>query len=282
MSDADQEGLRHRRRRDGRRHRRAGRQCRRAGAAARHRRRRTAPIATRSPKARSRRCSRPIPRPSCRKRAAKLVETGNIEDDLGSSPSATGSSRRSSSGSTSSRRSTPSSRRCARPARVVSSNTSTIPLGQLVEGLPDALRARLPDHPFLQPAALHAAARDRRRPDRPIRRRCDDGRRASPTSRWARASSAAKDTPGFIANRIGTYWLQIAVNAAIELGPDRRGGRRRSCGRPMGIPKTGVFGLLDLVGLDLMPHVNASLARPLPQDDPYHATGATDAAGRAR
>ena len=28
-------------------------------------------------------------------------------------------------------------------------------------------------------------------------------------------------------------------------------------GRPMGIPKTGIFGLLDLVGLDLMPHVNA-------------------------
>ena len=31
-------------------------------------------------------------------------------------------------------------------------------------------------------------------------------------------------------------------------------------GKPFGIPKTGVFGLLDLVGLDLMPHVNASMA----------------------
>ncbi|WP_458416411.1 3-hydroxyacyl-CoA dehydrogenase family protein, partial [Pseudomonas aeruginosa] len=26
-------------------------------------------------------------------------------------------------------------------------------------------------------------------------------------------------------------------------------------GRPFGIPKTGVFGLMDLVGLDLMPHI---------------------------
>ena len=42
-------------------------------------------------------------------------------------------------------------------------------------------------------------------------------------------------------------------------------------GKPMGIPKTGVFGLLDLVGLDLMPHINASLAATLPKEDAFHA-----------
>ena len=41
-------------------------------------------------------------------------------------------------------------------------------------------------------------------------------------------------------------------------------------GRPFGIPKTGVFGLIDLVGLDLMPHVNASLAATLPKEDMFH------------
>lgn len=41
-------------------------------------------------------------------------------------------------------------------------------------------------------------------------------------------------------------------------------------GRPMGIPKTGVFGLLDLVGLDLMPHVSASMKATLPEGDDYH------------
>ena len=30
-------------------------------------------------------------------------------------------------------------------------------------------------------------------------------------------------------------------------------------GKPFGFPSTGVFGLLDLVGLDLMPHINASM-----------------------
>jgi 3-hydroxyacyl-CoA dehydrogenase len=40
-------------------------------------------------------------------------------------------------------------------------------------------------------------------------------------------------------------------------------------GRPMGVPKTGVFGLLDLVGLDLMPHVAASMKATLPATDAY-------------
>ena len=42
-------------------------------------------------------------------------------------------------------------------------------------------------------------------------------------------------------------------------------------GAPFGIPRTGVFGLLDLVGLDLMPHVNASLSRTLAPGDPFLA-----------
>jgi 3-hydroxyacyl-CoA dehydrogenase len=42
-------------------------------------------------------------------------------------------------------------------------------------------------------------------------------------------------------------------------------------GKPMGFPSTGIFGLMDLVGIDLGPHVNASLARLLPAADPFHA-----------
>jgi 3-hydroxyacyl-CoA dehydrogenase len=42
-------------------------------------------------------------------------------------------------------------------------------------------------------------------------------------------------------------------------------------GKPMGVPKTGVFGLMDLVGIDLMPHLKASLTATLPEDDAYRA-----------
>jgi 3-hydroxyacyl-CoA dehydrogenase len=40
-------------------------------------------------------------------------------------------------------------------------------------------------------------------------------------------------------------------------------------GKPVGIPKTGVFGLSDLVGLDLLPHLMQSMKATLPEDDPF-------------
>ena len=63
------------------------------------------------------------------------------------------------------------------------------------------------------------------------------------------------------------YWLQAAIAEAIELGlPVEEADA--VLGRPIGIPKTGIFGLLDLVGIDLLPHVAASLRAALPADDP--------------
>jgi len=59
------------------------------------------------------------------------------------------------------------------------------------------------------------------------------------------------------------YWLQTGVIEAIDLGLTVEEADA-VIGKPMGIPKTGVFGLIDLVGLDLMPHVNGSLAKSLP------------------
>ena len=41
-------------------------------------------------------------------------------------------------------------------------------------------------------------------------------------------------------------------------------------GRPMGVPKTGIFGLADLTGIDLMPHVVRSMRALLPKGDPFH------------
>ena len=78
-----------------------------------------------------------------------------------------------------------------------------------------------------------------------------------------------KDRPGFIANRLGVFWLQSAVVLAFEhkLQVEEADA---IIGKPLGIPKTGVFGLLDLIGLDLMPHINASMASALPAQDAFH------------
>ena len=42
-------------------------------------------------------------------------------------------------------------------------------------------------------------------------------------------------------------------------------------GRPMGIPKTGVFGLYDLIGIDLMGDVLKSFIKELPKTDEFQA-----------
>ena len=77
------------------------------------------------------------------------------------------------------------------------------------------------------------------------------------------------DSPGFIANRLGIYWLQVALNGAFDLGLTVEQADA-VIGPPMGVPKTGVFGLLDLVGIDLGPHVNASMRAVLPATDAFH------------
>src|SRR5690606_32149328 len=64
----------------------------------------------------------------------------------------------------------------------------------------------------------------------------------------------AKDTPNFIANRIGVYGLQVTSKAMEEagLGPDEVDA---SSGRSMGRSKCATFRTLDLVGLDTFVHV---------------------------
>ncbi len=79
-----------------------------------------------------------------------------------------------------------------------------------------------------------------------------------------------KDTVGFVGNRIAVYFIQRAVNAAIELGLTVEQ-VDAMLGRPVGLPKTAVFGLVDLVGIDLLPHVLDSFLASLPENDGLRA-----------
>jgi 3-hydroxyacyl-CoA dehydrogenase len=155
-----------------------------------------------------------------------------------------------------------------RPGTAISSNTSTIPLHLLTEGLGEAFaRDFLITHFFNPPRYM-----------RLLEIVC--GRHTDPQLAQAVGDFAdrvlgksivrCKDTPGFIANRLGVYWMQVSVVEALDAGLTVEEADA-VIGRPMGIPKTGVFGLLDLVGLDLMPHINSSLAKALPAGDAFHA-----------
>jgi 3-hydroxyacyl-CoA dehydrogenase len=155
-----------------------------------------------------------------------------------------------------------------RPGTAISSNTSTIPLHLLTEGLGEAFaRDFLITHFFNPPRYMRLLEI--------VAGRYTDPALVGSISDFAdralgKSVVRCKDSPGFIANRFGVYWLQLGVIEAIDAGLTIEEADA-VVGRPMGIPKTGVFGLIDLVGLDLMPHINASLARALPSGDAFHA-----------
>ena len=76
------------------------------------------------------------------------------------------------------------------------------------------------------------------------------------------------DTPGFLGNRIGVYAMQVAMTEAFKMKLSIEEADA-VFGRPMGIPKTGVFGLYDLIGIDLMADVLKSFIKELPEQDPF-------------
>ncbi len=80
------------------------------------------------------------------------------------------------------------------------------------------------------------------------------------------------DSPGFLGNRVGVYAMQVAMTEAFSLGLSVEEADA-VFGRPLGIPKTGIFGLYDLIGIDLMADVLKSFIKELPSNDPFHKVG---------
>lgn len=200
--------------------------------------------------------------------AARLIETGNLDDDLGKLADCDwiieAVLERADIKQALYRRLDP----VRRPGSAISSNTSTIALKVLTEGMSEAFRRDFLITHFFNPPRYMRLLEIVSGPD------------TSPETVTAVAGFAdmalgksvvrCEDSPGFIANRLGIYWLQLALIEAIDQGLTVEEADA-IVGRPMGIPKTGVFGLMDLVGIDLGPQVNASMRGVLPKSDAFHA-----------
>ncbi len=149
---------------------------------------------------------------------------------------------------------------------VVSSNTSTIPLGKLIEGRSDSFKQHfLVTHFFNPPRYMRLLelVKGDSTLDTVITKItdfCD--------YKLGKGVVHCKDSPGFIANRIGIYWLQTALLQALQhkMSVEEVD---KIFNRPMGMPKTGVFGLIDLVGVDLLPLIGKSMKESLSKDDSY-------------
>jgi 3-hydroxyacyl-CoA dehydrogenase len=154
-----------------------------------------------------------------------------------------------------------------KPGSIVSSNTSTIPLATLVQGQGEAFAAEFCITHFFNPPRymrlLELVTGEHNRPEQIA------ALTAFIDVMLGKSVVPCKDSPGFIANRLGTLWIKAALTEAFELGIEVEEADA-IIGKPFGIPKTGVFGLVDLVGLDLMGHVEASMSALLPKSDAFH------------
>lgn len=158
-----------------------------------------------------------------------------------------------------------------KPGAMLSSNTSTIPLSRLTEKMSETLRRDFCITHFFNPVRymrlleIVAGPQTRSEVIDTLSSFCD--------VMLGKGVVSCRDTPGFLANRVGVYALQVGIVEAAEAGLSVEQADS-VMGRPMGIPKTGVFGLYDLIGLDLMVDVASSLESALPAGDDFHNVAA--------
>jgi len=145
---------------------------------------------------------------------------------------------------------------------VVSSNTSGISIQKMVEGLPQDFEERFLGTHFFNPPRymkLLEIIPAKSTSKAVMERIAQIGEKI-----LGKGIVFAKDTPNFIANRIGAFATAITMRTTIEEGylieeVDQ------ITGPAMGRPKLATFKLADLVGLDVMAHVSKNLYESLPE-----------------
>ncbi len=153
---------------------------------------------------------------------------------------------------------------------IVTSNTSTIPISLLVEDMSTAFRKRFAITHYFNPVRYMRLLELVRGAD--TDEAVMDSLADYNDTVMGKGVVRCNDTPGFLGNRVGVFALQVGMDEAFKLGLSVEQADALM-GRPMGIPKTGVFGLYDLIGVDLMSDVVDTLGVILPAGDVFHAVG---------
>jgi 3-hydroxyacyl-CoA dehydrogenase len=150
---------------------------------------------------------------------------------------------------------------------VISSNTSGIPLRQISEGMPERFRSDVAITHFFNPVKvmrLFELVPGEDTDQEVISAFADFG-----AGRLGKGVVHAKDTVNFIGNRIGCFFMLSGLHLAKPLLTDGMNQETVDAvlGAPVGLPPTGLYGLIDLIGLDVMELVGKNLAVNLPEVD---------------
>jgi 3-hydroxyacyl-CoA dehydrogenase len=152
------------------------------------------------------------------------------------------------------------------PRAIFASNTSGLSIAKLADALPWELRPRFCGvHFFNPPRYMHLAEIIPCADSLPA---VLDGLERFLVTTLGKGVIRAKDTPNFVANRIGVFSMLVTMAHAQKLGvrfdvvDDLTGPR-------LGRPKSATFRTADVVGLDTLAHVVKTMQETLPED-PWH------------
>jgi len=196
--------------------------------------------------------------------SAKLVRIGNIEDDLPAIRDADWILEAVVERFDVKQQLLPKIATHARPDALITTNTSGIGIGRLAAMLPAECRTRFfGSHFFNPPRAMRLLELiSTNETDPLVLKEFSDFAEAV----LGKGIAIAKDSPGFISNRIGFFAIMHAVHLALKEGftVDETDA---ITGPALGRPRSATFRLCDVIGLDVMEHIGANLLENLPQDD---------------
>jgi 3-hydroxyacyl-CoA dehydrogenase len=153
------------------------------------------------------------------------------------------------------------------PDAIFASNTSGLSITELAKTLPGQLRKRFCGIHFFNPPRYMRLVEVI--PTAETESAILDRLETFLTTTLGKGVVRAKDTPNFVANRVGVFSMLATMHhtTAFKLGFDEVDALT---GPAIGRGKSATYRTADVVGLDTMAHVIKTLADTLP-DDPWHA-----------
>jgi len=151
-----------------------------------------------------------------------------------------------------------------KPGSFIATNTSGIPIKSIAEPFSDEFKKHFVGIHFFNPPRYMKLVEL-------IPTEWTDGEMACKLSgfldqRLGKGVVPAKDRPNFIANRIGTFAMMATVHEMVAMGftPTEVD---QMTGKAIGHAKSATFRTADLVGLDVLVHVNRNLYPAVPEDE---------------
>ena len=151
-----------------------------------------------------------------------------------------------------------------KPGSIVTTNTSGLPVHLIAEGLPEDFQQHWAGTHFFNPPRymklVEVIPGPKTSPEvvNTLSDFCD--------RQLGKGVVLAKDTPNFIANRIGTFSMLNALRLMQSLGMSIE--EVDACTGPaVGWPKSATFRTADIVGLDVLMHVVKNIYETAPNDE---------------